>query len=500
MPYAQNRDGRANVFSHNLIAAVVGRTGGTPVVVPPSITTDYARFRPEQRAPALPPADAGQHVGGTTVGPAYWALARSFPRARFVVQLPMAVRSVAEAVAWATSAADVLGVDRILAFELGNEADLYPAPGLGPPVFQGQMSNASYVANFTAYTAVATVVELPDRPFFQAFDTSVHLDDPAKDAYALHIPTCFRLGINSGSVVQAVAMHFYQTVSGSADLAAGLMNHRAIARRLDLMRPAMAFLAREHPGIPFVLSEVGNSLGRPRYAYQTTLGSALWQVDVQLYALAMGIARIHMQQILDAGFSLWQPVATPALERQVLANFYAQPFVADLVGRSRTTQLAQLAVSGAGDNVVAYGAFVDGEMARAAVNLDYWSAARSRRPRRSTAIRVEVPGCVRSVVVERLASPGGASGQAGSMTYAGSQWTYESLGREVKHIVNDTQTLPVSGGAIAVAVPESEAVMLHFGREAGAGARDGASTMMGMSAIVMNQEWEEQTGIGNDVC
>ncbi|PNY26843.1 glycoside hydrolase family 79 protein [Tolypocladium capitatum] len=457
--YFQNRDGSFNNFSQNLIDAIFNRTGGTPLIRLGGTSADYGHYLPDQTTPALPRAEADnyQDIGNTTIGPAYWELTKSFPNAKFIIQLPMAISNVSEAVAWAKSAAEIIGMDRIQAFEPGNEVDMYPDPQLMPPIYQGRLNNETYVGNFTKYAAgVADAVQLPDGPFFQAFDTALH---------TLHVPTCFDLGINRNNIVKTVAQHYYQTNGGGAsDLATGLMNHKAIAGQLDLFRPAIDYLAKEHPDIPYVMSEVGNSLNAKHdYDYQATLGSALWQVDFQLYGLTIGVAKFNFQQIMHSGFDLWLPVDSAGIPAQVFSNFYAQPFVADFVGSSGMTQVAQLTATGAGDNVVAYGAFVNGQAERVAVvNLNYWSSVFSDGPRSNVSISVNVPESVGSVVVGRLASPGGASAHADTMTYGGSQWTYDSLGQEVKNVVNDTQVLLVQDGAVVVEVLDSEAVILQL--------------------------------------
>lgn len=468
--YALNSDGTPNQFSINLIDSIFNRTGGKPLIRLGGTSADYGRYLPGQEAPALPVAEVNnyQNVGNTTIGPSYWALAASFPTAEYIIQLPMATCNISEAVAWATSAADIIGLDRIHSFEPGNEADIYPAaPPLVPPQHQGAMTNESYVGNFTAYTAaVAEAVSLPSATFFQAFDTSVHLRRAeAEDAYIFDVETCFNLGINENNIVKTVAHHYYQTDGGTAaTLATGLMNHGAIAAHLDLFQNAIDYLKANHPGIPFVLSEIGNSLNtRHDYSYQATLGSALWQVDFQLYALSIGVARFHLQMIMHSGFDLWLPVESAGMPAQVFSNYYAQPFVADFVGRSREAQVARLELSrSAGDNVVAYGAFVKNVPERVAIiNLNYWSASSSIGARPGSDITFLVPAGVRSVTVEHLNSPRGAGASADTITYAGSQWTYESLGTEVEGVVDDTETLtPSSSGFVTVAVPDSAAVLV----------------------------------------
>ncbi len=469
--YALNDDGSTNMFSQNLIDAIFTRTGGRPLIRLGGASADYARYVADQPAPVRPRAevDGRPDVGGTTIGPSYWDVAaRSFPAAQYIVQVPMANTDVGEAVRWATAAKNKLGLDRIHSFEAGNEPDLYPAKGLGPPAWQGRQDNGTYVVNFLNYCdAVAAALGLPrGTRKFQALDTASHPGDPQQDVFSISLRSVLQQGLDNHHAVKTVARHYYQTSGGSADtLATGLMNHGAITARLDLFRDDLELLPTRMPNstkVPYVLSEVGNSLHPTRdYAYQATLGAALWQVDLQLYGLSLGIARFHLQQAMSSGFSLWLPAPSGNTSAQVLASYYAQPFVADFVGAAGNVQVKNVPLE---PNVAAYVAYEGGTPRRVAiVNLQYWSKCRSKdASRRAQRVRVQVPLGVDKVKVVHLTSPKGASASASSMTYAGSQWTYDSMGREVTGVRNDGDVLAVEGGVVDVSVKASEAVILHF--------------------------------------
>ncbi|OAA75730.1 Glycoside hydrolase, superfamily [Akanthomyces lecanii RCEF 1005] len=466
--YALNDDGTPNAFSQNLVDAIFSRTGGKPLIRLGGTSADYARYVEDQAAPALPRAEVDnyQDIGNTTIGPAYWDIAaNSFPKAQYIIQVPMANPDIAESVRWAKAATGKIGLDRIHSFEPGNEPDLYPAKGLGPPIWQGKQDNGTYVSNFLNYCdAVAAAVGLPrGTRKFQALDTSSHPAQPQQDVFSLSLRSVMQQGLDNHHAVRQVARHYYQTDGGHAGtLASGLMDHGAIASRLDVYRDDLEFLAGRTTKTPYVLSEVGNSLNpKHDYAYQATLGSALWQVDFQLYGLSLGIARFHFQQIMHAGFDLWLPGASGNLSAQVFANYYAQPFVADFVGAAGNVQVKNVPLE---PNVAAYVAYEGGTAKRAAiVNLRYWSKCRSKAEARlAQHVRVQVPAGVAKVRVVHLTSPKGASARAKTVTYAGSQWTYESGGKEVKGVRNDGDVLNVEGGVVDVPVKASEAVIVHF--------------------------------------
>lgn len=437
-------------------------------VDPPQSSADYAYYLKNQTTPAEPRAEVYnyQDIGGTRIGPAYWDLCLNFPDALYIIQTPLAITDINETIRWATSAVDHIGIDKIHSFEPGNEPDLYPFPSLRPPTYQGRQDNESYVGNFTAYSAaIIDAVDIPSEPFFQAFDTSAHFF--FEDAYILDVPTGFGLGIDQDNIVKTVAHHYYQTdcCGTAADLATGLMSHSAISGRLDLFRPAIDWLKENKPHIPYIMSEIGNSLNPTHdYSYQAVLGSALWQVDFQLYSLCIGIARFNFQQIMHSGFDLWLPVASGDSEAQVFASYYAQPFVTDFVGSSGRTRVSQLDITGESTgNWAGYAAFEGDVPTRLAfVNLNYWNSSSSTTGRASQTITVEVPAGVTSVTVDLLSSPLGAGASADTITYGGSQWTYESLGKEVTGVRNDTETLHVENGQVNITIYQSSAVLVHL--------------------------------------
>lgn len=277
----------------------------------------------------------------------------------------------------------------------------------------------------------------------------------------------FNAGLNQGNIVKAVSHHYYQT-AGSTDLQVGLMNHSAIATHLDYYRGFISYLQSSTTAngapIPFVIGEVGNSLNPTHdYSYQAVLGSALWQVDFQLYSLTIGVARIYFQQIMHSGFDLWLPIDSAGIPAQTFASFYAQPFIADFISKNGgQTRVAQLSIQGAPDNFIAYAAYeADSARRIAIVNLKEWDDSLTT-PRGSQSVTLSGLTNVTSVKVDVLSSPRGARADASTITYAGSQWTHASNGLEVTGVRNDSQTLSVVNGAVTIVVDDSSAVLAHL--------------------------------------
>lgn len=389
----------------------------------------------------------------------------------------MATTNVSEAIAWTQAAVDRIGLDKIYSIQPGNEADLYQddyagegGTYLGPPSYQGTLTNESYVGNYTKYVnqILDNVDGLPQQKFFTAFDVSAHQGDSVASTWTFDLETTFGLGIDERGAIKEVSHHYYQNVAGGADdLETGLMTLSVTHGNLDLHSRRIGWLRANRPDLPFVLNEVGNSLQPTNsYAYQNRLGSALWQVDFYLYAMHVGVARIHYQQIMHAGYNLWLPVASAGLPAQVFANYYSQPFVADFLGASNETTVGKLDVGGgeSAPNLAAYAAYEAGAPKRLAIaNLAYWNGtASSGTARPAASVAITVPDGTGEVTVLRLSSPDGAGATADSITFGGSQWTYESQGREVKGVRDDSEQIAVKDGVATVSVPASEAVLIHL--------------------------------------
>ncbi|CAH0016613.1 unnamed protein product [Clonostachys rhizophaga] len=474
--YATDDAEGMNVFSNNLINAIYSRTGGKPIIRLGGTSPDYAKYLPGQQEPALPVSeqDNYQDIGGTTIGPSYWPIAKLFPNAKFMVQVPLATTNISETVAWAEAAVEGIGIDQIHSIQVGNEPDLYrddfTGEGgmfLGPPDFQGKLNNETYIGNYTKYAAaIRDAIDLPDH-FFTTFDVAAHVDTPWVSQWILDVETGFGLGIDADNIVKEVAHHFYQNHAGEAeDLESGLMTMNLTHTNLDYLKRHINWLKQNRPDVPFIINEIGNSLKVTNsYQYQARLGSALWAVDFYLYSLSIGVSRFNYQQIMHSGFDLWLPHASGGFPAQVFSNYYSQPFLADFVGSSGKTRVAKLdvVIGESVPNLAAYAAFEDGVVKRIAVaNLGYWNRTSSTFDRPVASIRLDLALETDLLTVAHLGSPDGAGAGAETITYAGSQWTFESLGEEVKGIRNDTEEVVVENGGAVINVPASEAVIIYL--------------------------------------
>lgn len=181
------------------------------------------------------------------------------------------------------------------------------------------------------------------------------------------------------------------------------------------------------------------------------------------------MSRLNYQQMFADTYQpiMWLPVEYLGVAPHVTPNFYSQPLIADFVGSSGTTTMAQLNITSTQDvaNVSAYAAFEDSSPKRVAlVNLNYWNQTSSGTYRPSVSIDLSIPSelGITTVTVDYLSSPLGAGADGDTVTYAGSQWTYESLGVEVTGVRNDTETVSVVDNIATISLNSSSAALVSL--------------------------------------
>ena len=297
---------------------------------------------------------------------------------------------------------------------------------------------------------------------------------------------CLEDGLDQSGQVRIASQHYYAgTYAGYDDLGPTLMNHTAIKSYLDYFGKHIDYLHAWNTsgtttrgtsittlksGIPLILGEVGDLLPDRNEgslaivdSETSVLGSALWQVDVQLYAMHLGISMINFQQNVQTAHPMWLPVGSVNATPAVFGLYYAQVFIADFIGQTEELlQVSQVTVGNTNStNVVAYAGWVNGTVSRLAmVNFDVWDG-NDPVTRPAEWINIDsLPEWCSSVDVVQLNSPDGAHANASSITYAGSQWTYESMGKEITGVRDDTKSYTVKAGSVSIELEASSGVIV----------------------------------------
>lgn len=454
--FATDADGSPNEFSQNLITEVASRTGGAPYLRVGGTSGDNGHYNGTQTEEVVPPA--GQSPPQTVkpylrIGQSYFSNFKNFPGAKYILMVPLAHYNTQNALTWARQGLLQIGAKNLQAIEIGNEPDLYPA---------FNATNATkYVNNFLKLEAailksLAFALPKGTTQLFQALDiSSGHAD-------FLTIEGALELGINNNSNIKTMAYHLYQGYSYN-DALAGLQyriaNHSAVVNAMYGFMPSINYLQFAAPGVPFILSEIGNTLGKGDSAQRNNLATALWNVDMQLNAMAIGVARVNMQQMVYEGFSMWLPQENEGLQPAVFANYYSQPFIADFIGTSGKTQVAEFPTDSP-DFISAYTAFDNKRLSRIAiVNFQLWDATASRGVRPSTKINLTgLPKKTAFATVSMLTAPEGAYA-SDTLTWRGFQWTYASKGLAVQTRKTDKR-VKIINGQLSLNVLATTAIMI----------------------------------------
>ncbi|KAI9716504.1 MAG: hypothetical protein M1828_007664 [Chrysothrix sp. TS-e1954] len=465
IPYAGGA-GKPNQFSNNLIHSVNSRTGAASVIRIGGTAGDFVTFNASQSEPVS--------STGFTVGPSWFQSYKNFGDNKITIQVKLGdpsrmegKRDLPNTLEYASRAYNAVTMQNLDAIEIGNEASAYD---------DGKYTPAAYASAFLRYgNAIAKRLGLASGlAIFQACDTA----SMAAMMGRFTPVEIFEAGVNKNGLVKTASEHYYQsTTAAKTSLGADLMNHEAIVSRLEPYKESIQYVRNE--GIPFILGEVGNGdIGGANLTFQAVLGSALWAVDFQMYAMSLGISRVTMTNKVNAGFSLWQPTTTGQYPAAVRAPYYAQPFIADFIGKSGATHVQNHNIAlpggkGPDPYLSAYGGYESRNLARIAiVNLHLWSditSAANSGPRPTVHTHLKVNKAVGSTVaVERLTAPHGAyaSAQQG-ITWAGEQWDYSpDLGKGRIVDPNHTETVKVQKGTdgnfVLVGVKSSEAVIVRM--------------------------------------
>lgn len=170
-------------------------------------------------------------------------------------------------------------------FEIGNEPNSYPFNPVRPlPGTTGDENE--YVREWHRVTGdlMGNFSELRSAPLFQGLAIASGVNQNVWNA-----ATAFSGGIKKNNNIASVSYHHYQVAdSRSAELGRDLMDHSKITTGLDIFQTPINYLQKNHPCVRFVLGEVNSALGDiPYIALEGVLGSALWSVNLMLYAMSI---------------------------------------------------------------------------------------------------------------------------------------------------------------------------------------------------------------------
>ncbi|KAJ5286695.1 hypothetical protein N7478_002381 [Penicillium angulare] len=432
--YAGNKS-TPNTFSRDIVELLHHKTGAYPHIRVGGTSADRAIYNASQTESIILSTEYSNGIPlEVYVGPTFFEGFESFPGVPWTFQVNLANNksgALDNALAEARVALNHIK-GNLVAFEVGNEPDLYPGD-----VRPLNYSTADYVREWTGFAdAISNRVLRGNRygldywKIFQAL-TFVSKGDSFSTAKAFHD------GINS------------------------FMNHNAVVGNLTQYTTDMEVVHAADPNITFLLGETNSDYVNLNMAQvEGVFGSSLWLVDYLLYGMSMSISRFNLIQGTNFGYTCWVPIEYNGQKPGVRPPLYGQLVAADVIGRHPNVQVQALNLNRW--DLSAYAIYESGVLVRyVVINLDEWNTTTSyARPTQKLAL--DVPKHVSTAEVKRLTGPGASS--INDITWGGHSWNYTSNGRLGQFGEHETEVVHPRGGYVHLNLFSTEAVVIELRR------------------------------------
>ncbi|KAK7691054.1 hypothetical protein QCA50_006157 [Cerrena zonata] len=422
-----------NVLTKELMQRLVERAGVGPDIRPGGITIDSSVFSPSAPAQILDESSSGG-IFRTTFGPAWYESLGVFPDSSpIVVTVNLGNNTIELARDEIQAAIEHIGLDRIRAFELGNEPDHYPG-GSRPRGW----SEADYTAQYLGWSTFLTRnLSLPS-----------HMFQAGGMVESWSTKEIIEMGVESTGTVKLYAQHTYQysTCDPARNAIAtltNLINHQNITAYLSEWKPQVA--AAQSVGKEFVVGEYNSVSCSGKQNVTNTFGQALWLADTILFAGSMNISRMYLhqgatlvfqssQQTNSPGFSwydLWYPIPTDRYgSARAAPSFVAYLLIVEAVGSSQESRIALLPSIASNPQLAVYAIWdpavrSSGPARLVILNLSTRLASSSQDDQDAVAVTVDLNPYIRAdndVKVKRMSSVGLDSTDSAAATWAGQSY------------------------------------------------------------------------------
>ncbi|KAJ5703660.1 hypothetical protein N7493_011585 [Penicillium malachiteum] len=450
-----------NTFSRDIIKLLHNKTGAYPQIRVGGTSADRAIYNASQTESIILSTEYDNGIPlEVYIGPTLFEGFESFPGVPWTFQVNLAnnkSKALENALAEARAALSHIK-ENLVAFEVGNEPDLYP--GEVRPL---NYSTADYVQEWNYFADAISNQVLKGNPYgldywriFQAL-TFVYKGDVFSTAKA------FSDGIDMTGHVKTVSLHQYAAGNqGWVRLQNSLMNHTAVKGNLTQYIPDMEATHAADPNIIFLLGETNSDYVNLNMAQvEGVFGSSLWLVDYLLYGMSMNISRFNLIQGTNFGYTSWVPVENNGQSPGVRPPLYGQLVAADAIGRHPKVQVKALDLEEW--NLSAYLVYESEILSRyVIINLDEWNTT-TPYARPSRRFSLHVPHGVKSAEIKRLTGPGASS--MTDISWGGYSWNYTSDGRLGRSGESRSEWARSRGGFVCVDLPSTEAVIVELHRK-----------------------------------
>jgi len=392
-------------FVRTLAPAGVIRIGGN--------TSDYASWSPSGPAVSAPKATVVDRRGlldlGTFLRATGWRLIWGFNLGRGSMD-----QAVDEAIAVAASVSDSL-----LAFEIGNEPDLFP--GVHRPA---NYSYADYYAEYRRFKQ-AIRAKLPNAPFAGP-DVIVHAD------------WLEQFAATEAADIKLLTHHFYAEgpPENPTSTIENLLKPNPFLPGLLGLLQAASNSAR----VPYRICETNSCFGGGKAGVSDTMAASLWGLDFLFTLAQFNAGGVNIETgVNHLGFvSYYTPMSADGVR-----PIYYGMLAFSLASRGERVQLT---LDDAGLNITAYAVRSDGG--------DIWLTLVNKEANRDAHVRAACPGIAKGNAL-RLTAPSLSSKDGvllgGSPVNSAGKW-----------VGGPSEAIRVTGGELEVAVPAASAALLRL--------------------------------------
>ncbi len=397
------------VFANPNYARLVRALSPSGVIRIGGNTSDYASWSPSGPAVSSPKSTVVDRRGvrdlGTFLRATGWRLIWGFNLGR---------GNIDQAVDEALAVSDAAG-DHLLAFEIGNEPDLFP--GVHRP------QNYAYADFYAEYRRFKKAVraKLPNAPFAGP-DVIVRPD------------WLEQFAASEASDLKLLTYHFY--AEGPPDNPASTID--TLLKPNPILPGLLARLeaASRSSRLPYRICEANSCFGGGKPGVSDTMAAALWGLDFMFTLAQFGAAGVNMQTgVNHLGFlSYYTPIGLDASHNFVATPLYQGMLAFSMAGRGN---LVESTLDVAGLNLTAYAVRTD--RAEILVTLINKESARDAQ------VRVLCPGASSAQIVARLTAPSLAS-------------------KDGVRLDHTREAARLSGGEMEISVPAASAAILSAPR------------------------------------
>ncbi|KAH8822707.1 hypothetical protein DL96DRAFT_1714151 [Flagelloscypha sp. PMI_526] len=455
-----------NLFSFKMLKNVEDRIGGAPFIRPGGVTQDSSIYNESAGTPERTISETGG-IYRTTWGPDFYKSFKNFsPSTKFVIPLNFGNDSLEIALDQAKAAAKYVNAEKILAFELGNEAGNYKATQRNLSTW----NTDTYIAEWLNWTtAIDAALPNSHRKQPHWWTGSDGITEDEANTVAFQTTKLVQKGINNGSIVKEFSQHMYQyssckPASNEKASLVHLLNHTNITSFVDIMVNKVE--AARSVGAEFVVGEFNSVSCSGKVNLTDTFAQALWVLDTTLASATVNVARVHLHmgatlvfQSPDQanipgingtpGFStynLWYPRDSPLRgERRANPSYVSQLFLAEAIGKTGQSQIQRLPTpTGLDDQkFAAYAIYENSKPARLAlINMAFVNSTIPHDDPKIVQVDLQdwlqQKSHTNSVAAKRMTAPGIDTKQSDLVTWAGQAWTNgTAFGREEVEKVNN---------------------------------------------------------------